>query len=210
MPFTGRSPQQRLSFIQPHGFSCFQMSSYYSVVPWGSNNHDLFADSEMLLFSLAEFLTMYHSFLFASKVLGKLSGFQILLLCSQSLKTRQMALSWDLPVTGGLCLWFWGPYPVVPGWEQRQRSPMQSMVWFAVPTCLWLAGGWFSCWQVHGVCVDATWLLLWRKASSSVSFPHCFSPLHLNTSSISKKRVRILNGNTSNSVSQLWFHPKSE
>lgn len=51
------------------------MGSYYSVVPWGGNNRDHFADSEMLLFSLAEFLTMYHSFLFASKVLGKLSGF---------------------------------------------------------------------------------------------------------------------------------------
>lgn len=147
MPFTGRSPEQRLSFIQPHGFICFQMSSYYSVVPWGSNNHDLFADSEMLLFSLAEFLTMYHSFLFASKVSGKLSGFYILLSCSQSLKNRQMALSWDLPVTGGLCLWFWGPYPVVPGggWEQGQRSPCRAHAEHGLVCCAHLP---LAAWRV--------------------------------------------------------------
>lgn len=123
------------------------MSSYYSVVPWGSNNRDLFADSEMLLFSLAEFLTMYHSFLFASKVLGKLPGIEILLLCSEFKKqTNDSELNLYLLQVVCAC-GFEVHIPCSQGGTRGRELPaepvqsVQRMVWFPVLTCPWLAEG---------------------------------------------------------------------
>lgn len=74
MSLTGLSPQQRLNFIHPHGFICFQMSSYYSAVPWGNNNRDLFADFCWCCCSLPEFLSVFHRFSICFQIVREAFG----------------------------------------------------------------------------------------------------------------------------------------